>query len=295
MRVRHSRQGYAFTLIELLVVVAIIGVLVAMLLPSLARAREEGRAVACAGTARQLGVSFTLYAGDNYWALPWYFNAFDSTSFPGGTRCYSGMTWASVLYPYVDTLSLYRCPSNNAGAPALAYHVPGVPCVTNSHFRANPYLGWPRGWTGPAGETISGGEVKWWYTATGAVGWQFVSARMTKIMQPSTKVAFHENNSQLWKPYGASIYGNPWEGGGCHTWTGVGHRYLTPNSTNSPSYSTWYGCPNIGVWHNLKTNFVFLDGHLQYLPWDNAVSFNPDSASKPEIQANDTKYWKLYQ
>ena len=55
----------AFTLIELLVVIAIIAVLVGILLPSLASAREAGRAVVCAAHQRGLVLSLASYETDN--------------------------------------------------------------------------------------------------------------------------------------------------------------------------------------------------------------------------------------
>jgi len=53
-----------FTLIELLVVVAIIGILAAMLLPALARAKEEGRRAACASNLHQVDLALKMYADD---------------------------------------------------------------------------------------------------------------------------------------------------------------------------------------------------------------------------------------
>ncbi len=59
MRVR------GFTLIELLVVVAIIGLLMAILLPSLSRAREQSKSTICLSNMRQVGLGFYYYGEDH--------------------------------------------------------------------------------------------------------------------------------------------------------------------------------------------------------------------------------------
>ena len=70
MNVSPSSRG-AFTLIELLVVIAILAVLMALMLPALASAREQGLRTACLSNLRQMGIAIHAYASDSDGKMPY--------------------------------------------------------------------------------------------------------------------------------------------------------------------------------------------------------------------------------
>jgi prepilin-type N-terminal cleavage/methylation domain-containing protein len=59
-----GKSGSGFTLVELLVVISIIALLLSILMPSLQRARDQGRRIVCANNIRNMGLATTMYAED---------------------------------------------------------------------------------------------------------------------------------------------------------------------------------------------------------------------------------------
>ena len=106
------RPGTAFTLIELLVVVAIIALLLAVLLPSLARAREQGRRGVCLSNLHQLGNGFSHYATDNGSYFPGVGFSYKYYMKEGGERVNLGGLYDDHGKFAGKDLSLYFCPSN---------------------------------------------------------------------------------------------------------------------------------------------------------------------------------------
>jgi prepilin-type N-terminal cleavage/methylation domain-containing protein len=132
-------SGAAFTLLELLVVIAIIGILAALLLPALSRAKKNGQRIACVNNLHQLSLGCQLYSNDNdgelvscwpigfgphpvnpySWCPGWA--SFDDPSVPGFnygpdpqfncTNVYALQQGA--IWRYIKTAGVYRCPADH--------------------------------------------------------------------------------------------------------------------------------------------------------------------------------------
>ena len=99
------RQQHGFTLIELLVVISIIALLVALLLPALAQAREAAHNVICAANQKQMALAVLVYVEDHEGVVP------AGIMFNNPPSVY----WPGSILPYVQDKNLFVCPQNIAG------------------------------------------------------------------------------------------------------------------------------------------------------------------------------------
>lgn len=251
---RGSNRTRGFTLVELLVVVSIIALLIAILLPSLRRAREQAKDTVCKANLKQLGLCSTYYADDNGGRLPWM----QGYEYPWNMAPFRQYQQIFRFWPYLKQLKVYQCPSAKSGN---AVKVPSYPPMSDG--------------TGPAG-SIFGYKVL--PNESSPISYFQVHRDDTEFRNLYARREFANiklptNPGQKFLP---ELYTEYW----LNDWSqGAGDpnnpgRKIPPisggliNQIPYPQHAVliadavrWYAR------HNGGSQFVFLDTHVEQIPW----------------------------
>lgn len=207
----QSRKISAFTLIELLVVIAIIAVLMAILMPALNRAREQGKRAACLSNVKQMGLAWIMYADDNDDKI-----VNGNTSTGGYNK--DGTCWVywpgrgasqeqridgiirGLLYEYCPSIKLYKCPTGIRGE-VVTYAIvdamngyDAIPGAEGQIVKRRSQIRKPgqrvvfldEGRLSPASWTVWYDQERWWDQITARHG-------------DGTNLSFVDGHSEYWK------------------------------------------------------------------------------------------------
>jgi prepilin-type processing-associated H-X9-DG protein/prepilin-type N-terminal cleavage/methylation domain-containing protein len=258
------KSGSGFTLIELLVVIAILAILVAMLLPGLATAKAQAKAIVCRSNQRQLALAAMTYTLDN---SEWLNPLQDVRTGPEGGA--DETTYRVVLWQYVGRVpGIFDCPSER-----VAVYADGISAADAAlgGFAMSPGTDWNHLYGFPSPYEV------WNASGIGVAGAHWIPVRNDP--NPGGRVStmpfgrpidqgYYEGlhkSTEISTPAKLIWFGDG--GSGTALWSDDNWwiKDILPGSEDNAGFNRLlqndYGCRR----HAGKANYAFADGHVERL------------------------------
>ena len=187
-----QRTCAAFTLVELLIVIGVIALLISVLLPSLAKAREAANRSACLSNARQLTAAFMMYANHNRGLLPW-----------AGLGIHQDAAWIWWDKTHVDNIGAHGIgPYLNLSRDSRVLFCPSDPREFRLRNVTNPY---PFSYALNNVFTSQPLSSRCWGNLGGMEG-LLVTPKLTQIRQSAEKILVFEEDERTIDDGNGSMY-----------------------------------------------------------------------------------------
>jgi prepilin-type N-terminal cleavage/methylation domain-containing protein/prepilin-type processing-associated H-X9-DG protein len=265
---RWMRNVRAFTLVELLVVIGIISVLIAILLPALAKARFQANLIACGCNLRQFGQALQLYQNDYNGVVPmgFYFGSRTQCSvvFGQNSWLFLGVLFTSGI---AKDARPYYCPLETN--PSYSYNTPNNPWPVVPPYWSSINLGFGMR---PLTNNYPLSNAPDRYTSGGTSGYAILGTSGSPLWSVKT-ISW---DATYW-PY------KEW-------WPKVNQlTYNTAVAADITSRTTGTSSPDTG--HLRKgINVLYLDGSVEFVPYKvyqaNYVVFDATASVASQLARN---------
>jgi prepilin-type N-terminal cleavage/methylation domain-containing protein len=275
-KLRYRTRATGFTLVELLVVIGIIALLLAILLPAFAKARESANRIKCSSNLRSIGQFVYLFAHDHHGRVPEAQNTFKSTIGAFEPSWMYTKDYFVLVDNYGADQKLFICPSSATAeqGPAAFTYGEGSELAARADLDTLP--------DNP--KTVAEGEedlVQYW-VGTGYI-WM---GRNIQENSPNTDGAPFEVTKLTRNTYtGTAIDSNPplmadsviYNTASTYKFT-HGNRWRIPSFDTTISLNPWYRGTASAHLGDIRMNVLYRDGHVETKVPDLHAYFNVGNA-----------------